>query len=376
MHVITIAYVIDSIETPSAGTEQQLLMLMRGIDRGCFRPVLVCLRGSDWLRTQSFDFPVEVIGLGRLLSPQLARGFHRFAALHRKHRFDIVQTFFVDANIFGTVAARLAGVRHVISSRRNAGYWQTPLHRWILRRLRVWTRHYLCNSQAVRAQTIETEGVDPSRVAVIYNGLDLDRFAQISEEMRTHQRAAWGIKPDEVLVGAVANLRPVKNLEALIEAIAHLAEEFPRLKGVVVGEGDQREPLQKPIDDRNLTNRFLLAGSCQDIVPCLAAFDVAVLTSHSEGFSNALIEYMAAGLPVAASRVGGNAEAIEDGRTGVLFDLDDSSALSTAIRTLLTNPTRAADLGKAARSAAHGLYDEEVCLRRHEEYYGRICDAE
>jgi len=370
--MIRIAYVIDSIATPSAGTEKQLLMLLHGLDRAEFEPTLICLRRSEWLSRQSFPFEVHILNVGAILRPSLLGAIARFRALHADKRFDIVQTLFVDANIVGTVAAHYAGVKTIISSRRNVGYWHTRVHTTLLRALRSWTTHYLANSRAAVEVARRSEGVSPDSITVIYNGLVLSSFQGIDTSLRARERTAWGIAEDEILIGAVANLRPVKNISSLINAAAALESSYPRTRFVVVGEGPDRGGLQALINAAGLMDRFLLVGTRSNIVPCLAAFDIAVQCSLSESCSGSLIEYMAAGLPIAASNVGGNPEAITSGETGLLYDSDEGTSLAACLRQLLDDPANARKMGRAARQAAIEHYSREACLEKHERFYQRI----
>jgi glycosyltransferase involved in cell wall biosynthesis len=372
--MIRIAYIIDTIATPNAGTEKQLLMLLHGLDRTEFEPTLICLRPSEWLQRQSFPFDVHILDLGAILRPSMLGAIARFKTLDRAKRFDIVQTFFVDANIFGTIAAHRAGVRTIISCRRNIGHWHTGVHTTLLRFLRRWTTHYLANSKAVLDVSLRREGVSADRITVIYNGLDLSCFETVDPSLRRRQRQDWHIAPDQTLVGVVANLRPVKNLPSFIGAAAELKDAYPNARFVVVGEGPDRADLQTRIDAAGLNDRVLLAGAHSDVLPCLAAFDIAVQCSFSESFSGALVEYMAAGLPIAASRVGGNPEAITSGATGLLYESDDGPNLAACLKQLLTDSAAARALGAAARSAAFERYSREACIRKHQQFYREMVD--
>lgn len=371
MH-IKIAYIIDSIATPAAGTEKQLLYLLRHLDRARFSPHLICLHPSAWLKTQTFDFPVDIMHVGSMKSPAFFRDIGKIKKRLREYNVDIAQTFFVDGNIYGTIAAHRAGVPVVISSRRNIGYWHNRFQVMILRLLRRWTDHYLANSQAVIETTIETEKAPRAKLNLIYNGLDLARFRTVDAAGRDRVRREWDCGDDAIVVGAVANLRPVKNIELLITTAAKLAEKDKRVHLVVVGEGPNREEYQRLIDHLGLGDRIKLVGQRQDIETCLAGFDIAVLASQSESFSNSLIEYMAAGKPVVASAVGGNVEAIEHEVSGLTFSLDRPESLREALQRLIDDPALAGRLGETARNIAHERYSWETCLAAHEAYYADL----
>ncbi|MBU0982880.1 MAG: glycosyltransferase [candidate division Zixibacteria bacterium] len=370
--MIRIAFIIDTIETPGAGTEKQLLALLHGLDRTRFEPTLVCLRPSRWLADQTFPFAVEILNLGSMIRPGAYGAYRRFKRLHREKQFDIAQTFFLDGNIFGTIAARLAGIRTVVSSRRNIGYWHTGFWKTVLRFLRRFTPYYLANSQAVLEVSRDVEGVPVERITVIYNGLELDDFKAIDASTRLAMRRRWGIEDSQTLVGAVANLRPVKNVMSLILAAEALAGAFPNVRFVVAGEGPLRQELQARIDEAGLTERFQLVGSLTDIPSCLAAFDIGVQCSHSESFSNSLVEYMAAGLPIVASSVGGNVEAIQHGVNGLLYDGTSADGLKKGLEDLLADNQRAQELGDRALKDAFERYSLRSCLDRHEEFYTSI----
>lgn len=370
--MIRIGYVIDTIETAAAGTEKQLLMLLNGLDRTKFRPYLICLHDSDWLKTQRFELPAEIYNVKRNLSFSQFKYLRRFARLIRREKLDIVQTFFVDGNLFGTVGARLARCNIIISSRRNVGYWHNWFHVLILRFLNRWTTQYLANSKAAAAKAVEVERVAPGKITVIYNGLDLQEYRSFSPEARSRRRREWKIADNETLIGSVANLRDVKNIDSFVRAAASLDKEFPTLKYVVVGDGADREKLRNLIDSLSLADKFRLAGRHTDVASCLAAFDIAVMCSSFESFSNSLMEYMAAGLPIIASNVGGNGEAVSHNENGLLYPVDDDKELANGLRKLLSDRHLAAGLGQAARKSAFARFSREAYIRSHEEYYTNL----
>lgn len=363
---------IDTIVTPTAGTEKQLLALINEIDRTRFEPFLVCLYMSDWMNRQNFTFPVRSFSLTSKLTPGYYINFWRLRNFLKKEKFDILQTFFKESNIVGTIAGRLAGIPAIIASRRNIGYELKSWHRALFRLLRHWTNYYLANSRAVADWTEEVEKADSDRIKIIYNGLNLERFRGEKTELRQQKRRDWKIEDKELLIGAVANLRPVKNIELFIETAGKLRKEFNHLKFVVVGEGPQRENYLRMIKDKHLKSVFLLPGQSDNIPDCLAAFDMAIMTSRSESFSNSLIEYMVAGLPIVVSHVGGNSEAISHNHNGLLFELSEKDGLEKNLRKLINDPQLAYKLGKTAREEAWRKYSHERCLRETEKFYVEI----
>ena len=164
---INIAYLIDRIPSPNGGTEGQLLMLLKGLDKRKFSPHLICLRGSEWLDNNPLEIPVMILGVGRLLSFNALKKLFAFRKFCRQNNVDIVQTFFMDSNIFGTIAAKVAGCKINIASRRNAGYKNTRWHLLILRFLRTWTSYYLANSKAAARMAVENERVPQDKIKLV-----------------------------------------------------------------------------------------------------------------------------------------------------------------------------------------------------------------
>jgi glycosyltransferase involved in cell wall biosynthesis len=347
-------------------------MLLRHLDRSKFTPHLVCLRPADFIAKSGLDVPNLTLHVGSLFRPSAILKINQLGRYLRENRIDIVQTFFVDGNIVGTFGAMRAGTPIIISSRRNLGHWHGPMHIALLKYLQRHTSYYLANSQAVIAKTIDKESARPEQMHLVYNGLDIDRFSRITPELRAQQRASWKIADDETLVGSVANLRDVKNLDLLVMAAAEMKDQFPKLKFVIVGDGPDRERLTALLEQHGLTDRFLLPGRATDVIPSLAALDIAVLCSASESFSNSLIEYMAAGLPVIASDVGGNREAISHGENGLLFQSGDREQFKTELGQLLTNPETARKYAAAAREAARAKYSIQKYISEHEAFYQRV----
>lgn len=372
--MIKIAYIIDTIETPAAGTEKQLLMLLNGLDKSKFKPYLICLRNSKWLQNNDFPFELHILNVSSTLSLDFIRGILKFRRLHQNEKFNIIQTFFIDGNIFGSIAARFSGCKKLISSRRNIGYWHNWIHVRILRFLKKWTPYYLCNSKASANMTIEMEKVDPSRTSVIYNGIDLKIFDSINNEMRQNQRNIWGFKNGDIIIGAIANLRPVKNIELIIETASVLINEFNHLKFVVVGEGELRGELKNKIDKLNLTNSFFLVGRVENILAPLSAFDIAVMPSLSESFSNSLIEYMAAKLAIISSDSGGNTEAIEHNKTGLLFSLNDKKGLLKGLKQLILNKSIADNLAQNAYKYILDNYSIKKMVLHYQNFYTKILE--
>ncbi len=351
-----------------AGTESQLLALIRYVDRRRIEPSLVLLDGEDDLsrRLEPSDCPVLRLGVRRLLSRAAWRAAQRLLAFWRERPPQVLQAFFLDAAYFSIPLARRAGIPHIVRVRNNLGYWRTRRHRWMERLLRPWVDAVLTNSEPGREQLVRLDGYSPQRVVVIENGVDIDRFPVYLLPDTTKKR---------VRVGCVANLRPVKNIDGLMRAAQYAVRRHPQLVFEVAGEGEQRPALERLHQELQLGPHFVLRGPVEDIPAFLRSTEIAVLVSHSEGMSNALLEYMAAGRAIIATDVGANARLIRHRRDGLIIPPNDPQAVVAAIAELMEHPLRAAAYGASARKRAEQLFSRTAMVRRFETFYADLTDG-
>jgi len=358
---VRVCFVIDELGT--AGTEGQLLALLRHLDRRRVWPYLCLLRGDN-PASQALEpdaCPILRLGVGSLCHPRALLALGRFLRFLRRERIDVVQTYFADSTYFGIPAAWLAGVPHRIRTRNNVGHWLTPLHRRLGRLLNAFTTQTITNCAAARQALMAAEQPRPETVRVLENGVDLDRFGDLPP--LTARPAA---RPH---IGVVANLRPVKGLDVFVRAAALIHTRYPQAVFTVAGEGELRKPLEQQAAAEGLAEHFWLLGRVTDIAGFLAGLDVAVLCSHAEGMSNTLLEYMAAGRAIVATCVGATPELIADGIHGLLVPPGDALKLAEAIVRLLEDRELAQRLGAAARQRAQERYNREAMIRRFEDFY-------
>ncbi len=344
-------FVIDTL-TPGAGTENQLALLLDRFDPARIRPSLVFLREPppDAPRTGA---PATVLGVRRLAAPGGMAAVLRLRRLLRRERAGVVVTFFRDANLVGTAAARLAGVP-VVSTRRNLGYWQTPGEIRLLRILNRGAALIAVNAEAVRTHTLRSEGVSSGRVRVVPNAVDLERFRPVSAAERAARRERLGLPGDGVLLGCVANLRPVKGHDVLLRAFAAMDTGPARL--ALAGTGELEGALRRRSGELGVADRVHFLGSRGDVPALLSAFDLVVSASLSEGLSNAILEAMAAGLPVVATAVGGNPELVVPGETGELVPAEDPPALARALAGLVADREGRERRGREGRARAEARH--------------------
>jgi len=343
-----ILYMIDEMEAvTSGGTERQLMQMIRLLVDAGVEVRLCTLRGTHWLTDEIAGCPVEHFAFLSLLRPGSQAELLRLRAYMRDYRPHVLQTFFVEANILGPIVGRLAGVPVIVGGRRNLNYWMGPLTSSLQRFANRYTTRLLANSEAVKEHVVRTEHIHPAQVDVIYNGLDVERFRP-DPESRAAMRQKFGFTDDQILIGAVSVLRPIKGCEDFIDAAALVLRQQPSTRFVLVGDGPIRSELE--LRAKALGDCFTFAGAQPDVRPFLQMFDIGVLSSESEGFSNSILEYLAAGLPCVVTDVGGNREAV--GNAGVSIPVRDPNALAKALVGLVSDPALRQSLASAALARA------------------------
>lgn len=341
---IRVCYLIDNLAV--GGTEKQLLALIAHLDRSQVQPYLCLLDGtSDSSRAlEPATCSVLRLGVKSLKSVRSLPAAWRFVRFLRQQRIDVVQLHFPDSTYFGAPLARLAGVRSVLRTRRNTGYWMTPRHRRAGRIISHLVDGTIANSEACRQAVIEQEGARPESVYVIPNGIDLERFRKYPPDR--HADTALPMR-----VGMVANLRPIKNIEMFLRA-AEALRPCDNLTFHIAGSGECLLSLRQLAIKMGISDRVDFVGSHQDVADFIHGLDIAVLTSRAEGFPSAILEYMAAAKPIVATAVSGVVELIDDGNTGLLVAENDWAGLASALRRLLVDPKMKNTLGRNGRERA------------------------
>jgi len=330
--MVKIAFIIDTIESASAGTEKQLLMLIKHLDRSRFRPYLCVLQPSEWLQQEFNLCPVFVADIHSFKSISVVRGMTGLVRFLKKEQINIVQVQFRDASIAGIIAARLSGIPAIVAARRNQGYWIRPIDRVISSVLNRFVKIFVANSFHTKKWVVEHEGISAERIKVIYNGVDLSTFQRTPVTQRKDYRIVLGIPENAPVVGIVANLRPVKAIDVFIRAAALVKKDFPHTRFLIVGEGIERNKLEHLARDLNLNGCLQFLGCREDVTALLSVFDIGVLSSSSERFSNAVVEYFSAGLDVVTTDVGGCREIIDGVGSGQVVDVGDWSALAESVK--------------------------------------------
>jgi glycosyltransferase involved in cell wall biosynthesis len=350
---LRVLYVIDEFQTTAAGTERQLLQLIQMAPELGLAPHLCTLRASVCVSESLVGCPLFQWNLRHLQSPAGIWEMIRILRWLRLAKFDVVQSFFPDANLVIPILAKLAAVPTVITTRRNQNHWMTPAYLRLQRLANRFTTRVLANSERVKEAVVRMEGLPSAKVDVIYNGVDTEHYRPCGD-LRRAARAEFGLDDSHLAIGIMANLRSVKRIDLFIRAACTVASVFPNARFFVIGDGPIRGELERLRNDLELQNLLLFLGARQEPVTCLNGFDVAVLCSDSEGLSNAVLEYLACGLACVVTDVGGNREAVDG--AGVVIPADDSAALAEALLRLAGDQVQRDRYAQLARKRACEMF--------------------
>lgn len=376
---LKISYVIGSLST--GGAERHVALVSMELARRGHDVSIYCLLRGAQLEREVLDSGVNVRGLAQRNDPSMLSRPVRVLALIFSaplmffsflfRRPPIVHFFLPESYLVGAIMARAAGLSRLVMSRRSLNNYQLkrPTLTALERRLHGSMTAILGNSWRVVEQ-LEDEGIEKNRLGLIYNGIDLNRFDEQTVEDQDI-RSSLGLNNKTTVITIIANLIPYKGHSDLLEALALVSGKMPANWAlIVVGRDDGiGKDLMEQTKTLGLADHVHFLGLRQDVPSILRASDIGVLCSHEEGFSNALLEGMAAKLPMIATDAGGNGEAVIDGVTGKVVPISEPVALGSAILQLATDPGLAQKMGIAGRKRIKQHFSLSSCVDRYEELY-------
>ena len=357
------------------GSERQAVQLARLLRAdGRVNVRIATLENDGVLREEVEKLGLEEIPEFRLTSfynVNFVKQLLKCANFLRASKIDVIHTHDFYTNIFGMLAAQIVQVPLAVASKRETGGMRSRMQKRFEKFAFKQANAIVANSEAVKNYLV-AEGVSKDKIKVVYNGLDLERLTPrltdrraICEEM--------GLPADENVkfITMVANLRhEVKNQPMFLRAAAKVAPKFPNAHFVLAGEGARRAGLEKLAKDLNIAQNTHFTGRCALVPELLSISYAGVLTSFNEGFSNAILEYMAASLPVVATSVGGAGEAVIENETGFLIESDNDEMLANRLVDLLEDEEKARELGAHGRRAAEEKFSCAAQLENTLKLYG------
>ena len=365
------------------GTELHIFRTFSRLVKKGYSVSLLTFESSGYLLDEAAKagmevLPPDVSGTNKLVSPALCSVVQH---LHKNLSRDpdtIVCAYLPRAYL-------LAGLLHLVMRlpskfiyfRRSMNDYQKT-HRflgWVERRLHFHTDFIVANSKAIVRQLEREEGVSSDKLRLLYNGIDISHFHQTSRI--GNLREELGLPDNAVILFVVANLIPYKGHHDLLRAISLLPESDKKNVMLICAGGglDDRSDLVSLVSKLKLEKQVFWLGSRRDIPNLLSHADVGVLPSHEEGFSNAILEGMAAGLPMVVTDVGGNPEAVIDGETGFVVPSKDPKALAVALERLITDPEMRKSMGRAGRQRVEERFSLDSCVDAYEALFHQVLEC-
>jgi len=357
---------------PIGGAERLLVDVVRRLDPARFDSVVCCIQDKGALAAELEGAGFTVQNLNRMQSKRFDwRAVRDLARLIRSERIALVHSHLYHANLYGRIAAWLAGVP-AVATVHNV-YTRSKLHRRLLNRfLSRKSVRVIAVSGEVRDDLVGRDGIDPRRVATIHNGIDLGRVE--SALTRDQARARLGIPESAIAIGCIGRLEEQKGHRFLLEACHLLRENEPlKLHVSLAGDGRLRSELESRAAALGLAPQVSFLGARSDVADILRALDICVMPSLWEGLSIAMLEAMAAGLPLVISDVSGVAQAFGEEDCGIRVPPRDVAALARAIQDLARSPERRRKLGEAGRRRVRAEFDIEAMIRRLAAVYEDAC---
>lgn len=366
-HCVTILQLSTSYGP--GGAERMVAGLSATLNQDQFR-VLVGISLPGWLQDECERLKVETRSIP-LAGAFHAQWFKACFRLVRNENVALIHAHEFGAILYGWIIARLTGVPFIGTIHGKNYFWE-KLRRRIAYRIIGRLGSLVAVSEDLKRFVMDKIGIPDTNVQVIYNGVQSGSF--VSEEEIVRGRIELGLENSDHVIGAVGNLYPVKGHQYLLQAMLVVLRQYPRTTLILVGRGDLEASLKDQTKQLGIEEQVQFLGVRQDIPKLLAIMSIFVMPSLSEGLSLALLEAMVAGRPVVATRVGGNAELVLNGETGLLVESKDSDALAAAICTLLGNRTMREEFGRKAVTRAQEQFSARQMADNYRTLYNNLLE--
>jgi glycosyltransferase involved in cell wall biosynthesis len=350
------------------GQERRIIQECLRVREMGHKVVIACQPGSALLENATrHGIPVEEVVMRRVIDPKAVWKLYRAI---KKHNIDVVSTHSSKDSWSGGIAAKLANVELLVRTRHVANRISQSPFNFVYRM----PDGFVTTGEAVREAMIADNGVAADKIVSIATGVSLERFDP-ARPVNPELRRELGIPEGAPVVTMVALLRREKRHDVLVACAAIVKEEFPQARFLVVGDGAAKGRIEALVREAGLEQQVILTGYRNDVPELLAISDIALLTSQMEGVPQGITQAMAMGLPVVAAPVGGLAELVLEGKTGIRAQSGDPASYARALVTLLRDEPLRRKLGEAAREYVMERYTEEMMARRTLEFYNRLVSA-
>ena len=366
---------IDSFH--QGGSERQALQLTRLLaESGKFRVHLACLSPEGSLRATIEDLDLGEIPsfpLNSFYDANAVRQLRRFVQWLKSSEIDILHTHDFYTNVFGMAAGALARLPVRVASMRETAGMRTSTQKKVQQVAYSLAHQVVANSNAVK-QTLISDGTPAEKITVVYNGLDSTRLIpRVTSRPEILSLLGLNIDENRRFISIVANMRhEVKDYPMLLRAARKVVEAEPNAAFLLAGEGELTDSLRAQAVELGIEKSTYFLGRCERVAELLNISEICVLSSKAEGFSNSILEYMAAGRPVVVTDVGGASELVTEGETGYLVASGDDAGMASRIISLLGEPARAKAMGGNGQRVVKEKFSCEAQLARTESLYERL----
>lgn len=370
MEKINILYIIDSFEA-MCGAEHNLYDVVTKVNKEKFRPIVFALKANALLDIfKSCDIEYKNLNIKKIYNYEAIKEGIKLIQFIKIKKIKIVITYHEGSDFWGGFFAKLAGIPILISNRRDMGYKLKNTHIYLYKLVNRLFDAIITVSDSVKKYIIKRENAPKNRVETIYNGVDIHKF-DLNFDSRVI-RAKINVDNESPIIGIIANIRPIKGHKYFLEAASLILKDFPKVSFLIVGSCDNYayvNELKEIARKLNIYSKITFTGEYTNIAEILSVIDISVFSSNSEGFSNAILESMAARKPVVATNTGGTPEAVIDGITGFLVEPKNSLQLANAIIKLLNNNTLAKNMGESGRKRVESFFSLSTMICRLEQLY-------
>lgn len=357
------------------GPESKAIETCSKFNRRRFETVIVYSKGGR-LRKEFEDIGIQVEKFDTKSKFNLSEVLHLYRLI-KVNRINILQTHGPRVDFFGAIAAKLAGIPHIITrhvaiSHHLLSDFRKKIYTFFDNIAMKWAARVITVSHVVEDDLVESQGVARDKIVTIVNGVDLGRFSQTSKTASVKIRSEFGIDAGVQVVGMIAQLSHWKGISYFLNAISSILTRYQNVRFLIVGDGPERANLEAMAELLGISRHVVFAGFRRDIPEIIASIDIVVLSSLREGLPLVLLESMAMAKPVVATDVGGVSELVLNGKTGFLISPRNSDTLSEAVAKLLHDRKKGKEFGKAGRKYVEQNFSLDQMIKKYEDVYTRV----
>ncbi|HAZ10404.1 MAG TPA: hypothetical protein DCY56_04785 [Candidatus Omnitrophica bacterium] len=373
MSVINVLHIIETLEP--GGAEGLLVHILKNLDRNRFSPKVVCLFNQTALKTELDKAGIPVFCIHMKNPYGWWNAIISLYKLIKREKTNIVHTHLFFANIYGRIAARMAGVRTIFTTLHNPDYTYEDNGRLTYKIRKIIDRYSgrICNTDFIAVSNFVKKDFEKQlgfkNIKVLYNCIEPSIFRPMSKDDANCKRLELGFKEDDLVLINIGRLHPQKGQLCLIEAFKLLNKSAENCKLIILGKGHMEPELRRKVEEYNLGDQVIFLKDRADVPSILVACNIFVFPSIYEGFGIALIEAMASGLAIVASNIESLREIIDDARNGILIEKENHMKLAEAISMLIKDEKMRLSLGEMARKKAFEMFGIKEYVKKLEALY-------